>query len=90
MLQCVVVPVCCSLLQIHISSHVSYTSVRMFVSVAVCCSVLPCVAVCRVLPCVAVCCSVFQCVAVCCRYTLVHMLATHQSACSLVLQCDAV
>jgi len=46
-------------------------------SVAVWCSVLPCVAVCgsilecvavrcSVLPCVAACCSMLQCVAVCC------------------------
>ena len=39
----------------------------LFVSVAVCCSVLQCVAVCcSVLQSVAVCCSVLQCVAVCC------------------------
>ena len=35
--------------------------------IAVCCSVLQCVASCRsVLQCVVVCCSVLQCVAVCC------------------------
>ena len=51
-------------------------------TVAVCCSVLQCVAVC--VACVAVCCSVLQCVAVCCC-----VLQCGAAYCS-VLQCCAV
>ena len=51
MLQCVAAGSEC---EVHVACHKK--------RVAVCCSVLQCVAVC----CVAVCCSVLQCVAMCC------------------------
>jgi len=52
---------------------------------AVCCSVLQCVAVCcGVLQCVAVCCSVLQCVAVCCSVPCLCVL--HRVACCSVLR----
>ena len=55
------------------------------VELAVCCSVLQCVAVCcSVLQCVAVCSSVMQCVAVCC--SVMQCVAV----CCSELQCDAV
>jgi len=59
----------------------------VFQCVAVCCSVLQCVAVrfltnlrhCRVLQCVAVCCSLSQCVAMCCSVVLCVYLGLHAS-----------
>ena len=57
--------------------------------VAVCCSVLQCVAPrCSVLQCVAVCCSVLQCVAVCC--TALHCVAVCCSALHCVAVCCSV
>ena len=68
MLHCV----CCSVLQLCNTSPTPPS-----VCVAVCCSVLQCVAVC-IAACGAVCCSVLQCDAVCC------------SVCCIVLQCVAL
>jgi len=73
------VAVCCSVLQcvagLAKELEAKAKAKGGMLRVAVCCRVLPCVAVrCCALPCVAVCCSVLQCVAVCC----------------LLLQCVAV
>ena len=60
-LQCVAA--CCSVL----GSMSPRFGIERMNDLAVCCSVLQCVAVCcSVLQCVAVCCSVLQCAAVCC------------------------
>ena len=64
------------------------SSVLQCVTVAVCCSVWPCVAVCcHVLQCVAVCCSVLPCVAVClqCVCSVLQCVAV----CFNVMQCGA-
>jgi len=90
-LQCVAV--CCKLLQFVVAECYSVLlcdAVRMLflhdLSIAVCCSVLQCVAMCcNVLQCVAVCCSVLQCVvAVCC--SVLQCVAV----CCCVLLCVAV
>ena len=60
-------------------------SVLQCCSIAVCCSVLRCVAICcSGLQCVAICCSVMQCVAVC--GSVLQCVAV----CCSVLQCVAV
>jgi hypothetical protein len=55
--------------------------------IAVCCSVLLCVAMCCCQQCAAVCCSVLQCVAVCCSVCSVLL---HVVMCCIVLQSVAV
>ena len=73
----------------HTSKLMCYCSVLQCVvccswcAVAVCCSVLQCVAVCCSWCAVAVCCSVLQCVVVCCSWCAV-------AVCCSVLQCVAV
>ena len=64
---------------------------NMLQRVAVCCSVLQCVARSAVWD-TAMCCSVLQCVAVCCSVLLDLLYETLQCvpACSIVLQCVAV
>ena len=65
---------------------------KQHVSVAVCCSVLQCVAVWNsILQCVAVCCSVLQCVAACCSVSqCVGSVLQCVAVCCSVLQCVAV
>ena len=78
--------VCCSELQCVLwDSQKWFHLESLQMHVAVCCSVLQCVALCcSVLRCVAVCCSVLQCVAVCC--SVLQCVAVRCS----VLQCVAV
>jgi len=88
---------CCSLFEADVTDF-EYSCVIGLKCVAVCCSVLQCVAVVavcdlnivvsldsRVLQCIAVCCSVLQCIAVCC--SVLHGVPL---CCSVLLWQDCV
>ena len=82
--QCVAM--CYNVLQCVVEGENSHTNLharkrekkKSFWGVAVCCSLLQCIAMCcSVLQCVAVCCSALQCVAVCCSVLQKTPICTH-------------